>query len=66
MALDDVVKTTTTGPRIEEAMYRTLRWIERCVKGLHSSKTASFAPWIVFLISYLVDFWLEHAFLPLP
>ncbi|XP_056173496.1 uncharacterized protein LOC115675937 isoform X2 [Syzygium oleosum] len=31
MALDDVVKTTITGPRIEEAMYRTLRWIDRCV-----------------------------------
>lgn len=33
MALDDVVKTTITGPRIEEAMYRTLRWIDRCVAG---------------------------------
>nr|XP_029124307.1 queuine tRNA-ribosyltransferase catalytic subunit 1 isoform X1 [Elaeis guineensis]XP_029124308.1 queuine tRNA-ribosyltransferase catalytic subunit 1 isoform X1 [Elaeis guineensis]XP_029124309.1 queuine tRNA-ribosyltransferase catalytic subunit 1 isoform X1 [Elaeis guineensis]XP_029124310.1 queuine tRNA-ribosyltransferase catalytic subunit 1 isoform X1 [Elaeis guineensis]XP_029124311.1 queuine tRNA-ribosyltransferase catalytic subunit 1 isoform X1 [Elaeis guineensis] len=31
MALDDVVKTTTTGPRVEEAMYRTLRWIDRCL-----------------------------------
>ncbi|CAI0446267.1 unnamed protein product [Linum tenue] len=31
MALDDVVKTTTTGPRIEEAMYRTIRWIDRCI-----------------------------------
>nr|XP_024369111.1 queuine tRNA-ribosyltransferase catalytic subunit 1-like isoform X2 [Physcomitrium patens] len=31
MALDDVVKTTTTGPRVEEAMYRTLRWIDRCI-----------------------------------
>ncbi|KAG8057079.1 hypothetical protein GUJ93_ZPchr0002g25949 [Zizania palustris] len=31
MALDDVVKTTTTGPRMEEAMYRTLRWIDRCI-----------------------------------
>jgi queuine tRNA-ribosyltransferase len=31
MALDDVVKTTITGPRIEEAMYRTLRWIDRCI-----------------------------------
>lgn len=34
MALDDVVKTTTTGPRVEEAMYRTLRWIDRCIAGL--------------------------------
>ena len=34
MALDDVVKTTITGPRIEEAMYRTLRWIDRCIVGM--------------------------------
>lgn len=33
MALDDVVKTTTTGPRVEEAMHRTLRWIDRCISG---------------------------------
>ncbi|KAL8144502.1 hypothetical protein V2J09_017534 [Rumex salicifolius] len=32
MALDDVIKTTTTGPRVEEAMYRTLRWIDRSHK----------------------------------
>ncbi|XP_048131077.1 queuine tRNA-ribosyltransferase catalytic subunit 1-like isoform X2 [Rhodamnia argentea] len=31
MALDDVVRTTITGPRIEEATYRTLRWIDRCI-----------------------------------
>ncbi|WJX59903.1 tRNA-guanosine(34) preQ1 transglycosylase [Trifolium repens] len=31
MALDDVIKTTTTGARVEEAMYRTLRWIDRCI-----------------------------------
>ncbi|KAJ8762511.1 hypothetical protein K2173_007950 [Erythroxylum novogranatense] len=31
MALDDVVRTTIIGPRIEEAMYRTLRWIDRCI-----------------------------------
>lgn len=30
MALDDVVKTTTVGPRMEEACDRTLRWIDRC------------------------------------
>ena len=29
MALDDVVKTTTEGPRMEEAMHRTCRWIHR-------------------------------------
>jgi tRNA-guanine family transglycosylase len=33
MALDDVVKTTTEGPRVEEAMHRTLRWIDRCIAG---------------------------------
>lgn len=33
MALDDVVSTVTTGPRVEEAMYRTLRWIDRCIEG---------------------------------
>ncbi|TQD86534.1 hypothetical protein C1H46_027927 [Malus baccata] len=33
MALDDVVKTTTTGPRVEEAMYRTIRWIDRCIEA---------------------------------
>ncbi|THG06253.1 hypothetical protein TEA_018812 [Camellia sinensis var. sinensis] len=33
MALDDVVRTTITGPRIEEAMYRTLRWIDRCIEA---------------------------------
>jgi len=30
MALDDVVSSTTTGPRVEESMYRTLRWLKRC------------------------------------
>jgi hypothetical protein len=34
MALDDVVKTTITCPRIEESMYRTLRWIDRCISGM--------------------------------
>eukprot|EP01017_Pseudomicrothorax_dubius_P031940 TRINITY_DN4130_c0_g1_i1.p1 TRINITY_DN4130_c0_g1~~TRINITY_DN4130_c0_g1_i1.p1 ORF type:complete len:435 (-),score=64.51 TRINITY_DN4130_c0_g1_i1:101-1405(-) len=31
MALDDVVKTTTVGPRVEEACDRTIRWIDRCL-----------------------------------
>ena len=30
MALDDVVRTTTVGPRMTEACERTLRWIDRC------------------------------------
>lgn len=29
MALDDVIKTTTEGPRMEEACDRTIRWIDR-------------------------------------
>jgi queuine tRNA-ribosyltransferase len=38
MALDDVIKTTTTGARVEEAMFRTLRWIDRCIAGKYVSK----------------------------
>ena len=34
MQLDDVVHTLTTGKRVEEAMWRTLRWLDRCV-GVH-------------------------------
>ena len=37
MALDDVVPSTTTGPRVEEACHRTLRWIDRCVDA-HTRK----------------------------
>lgn len=33
MALDDVVSSTLTGPRVEEAMYRTIRWLDRCIKA---------------------------------
>lgn len=31
MQLDDVVASTTTGSRVEEACHRTLRWLDRCV-----------------------------------
>ncbi|EKX51466.1 hypothetical protein GUITHDRAFT_85003 [Guillardia theta CCMP2712] len=32
MALDDVVSSTTPDPeRVQEAMHRTLRWIDRCI-----------------------------------
>ncbi|KAA8495052.1 Queuine tRNA-ribosyltransferase catalytic subunit 1 [Porphyridium purpureum] len=37
MALDDVVSSTTTGPRVEEAMHRTIRWIDRCIAA-HAKK----------------------------
>lgn len=31
MALDDVVSSVTTGPRVADAAARTVRWIDRCV-----------------------------------
>lgn len=33
MALDDVVPPTTTGPRVMEAMERSVRWLDRCIKA---------------------------------
>ncbi|XP_060798467.1 queuine tRNA-ribosyltransferase catalytic subunit 1 isoform X2 [Neoarius graeffei] len=31
MQLDDVVSSTMTGPRVEEAMHRSVRWLDRCI-----------------------------------
>ncbi|KAH3744028.1 queuine tRNAribosyltransferase [Pelomyxa schiedti] len=31
MALDDVVGATVTGPRVKEAMLRSIRWLDRCI-----------------------------------
>lgn len=31
MQLDDVVSSTISGPRVEEAMWRSLRWLDRCI-----------------------------------
>ncbi|KAF8520355.1 tRNA-guanine transglycosylase [Hysterangium stoloniferum] len=31
MQLDDVVPSLTTGPRVEEAMWRSVRWLDRCI-----------------------------------
>lgn len=31
MQLDDVVSSTITGPRVEEAMRRSIRWLDRCI-----------------------------------
>eukprot|EP01135_Chromosphaera_perkinsii_P008576 Nk52_evm18s1401 gene=Nk52_evmTU18s1401 len=31
MQLDDVVSSMTTGPRVEEAMQRSIRWLDRCI-----------------------------------
>ncbi|KAJ2370339.1 Queuine tRNA-ribosyltransferase catalytic subunit 1 [Coemansia sp. RSA 2611] len=33
MQLDDVVSSLTTGPRVEEAMWRSLRWLDRGIKA---------------------------------
>ena len=33
MQLDDVISSLTTGPRVEEAMYRSVRWLDRCIKA---------------------------------
>jgi queuine tRNA-ribosyltransferase catalytic subunit len=44
MQLDDVVKTTTTGPRVEEAMHRTIRWIDRCLEANLRNEDQSIFP----------------------
>jgi len=44
MQLDDVVKTTTTGPRVEEAMLRTIRWIDRCLEANNRNEDQSIFP----------------------
>ncbi|OBZ67152.1 putative queuine tRNA-ribosyltransferase [Grifola frondosa] len=31
MQLDDVVSSLTVGPRVGEAMWRTIRWLDRCI-----------------------------------
>ncbi|KAM9514233.1 queuine tRNA-ribosyltransferase catalytic subunit 1 isoform 1-T1 [Guaruba guarouba] len=36
MQLDDVVSSTTTGPRVEEAMRRSVRWLDRCIAANRS------------------------------
>lgn len=33
MQLDDVVSSTVTGPRVEEAMRRSVRWLDRCISA---------------------------------
>ncbi len=35
MQLDDVVHVKTTGARVEEAMWRSVRWLDRCM-GAHT------------------------------
>lgn len=44
MQLDDVVSTLTTGPRVEEAMNRTIRWIDRCLSAHQRPEEQSIFP----------------------
>lgn len=44
MQLDDVVKTTTVGPRVEEAMNRTIRWLDRCLEAHSRDDSQSVMP----------------------
>ena len=41
MQLDDVVSSLTTGPRVEEAMWRSIRWLDRCIEAHISSGKAT-------------------------
>ncbi|XP_021499430.1 queuine tRNA-ribosyltransferase catalytic subunit 1 isoform X1 [Meriones unguiculatus] len=44
MQLDDVVSSTVTGPRVEEAMHRSVRWLDRCIAAhQHRDKQNLFA-----------------------
>lgn len=44
MQLDDVVETTTIGPRVEEAMHRTIRWLDRCIEAHKRDNDQSIFP----------------------
>ncbi|GLH08209.1 Queuine tRNA-ribosyltransferase catalytic subunit [Gryllus bimaculatus] len=44
MQLDDVVKTTTVGPRVEEAMNRTTRWLDRCLSAHKNPNSQNIFP----------------------
>ncbi|KAN0124169.1 tRNA-guanine transglycosylase [Russula decolorans] len=37
MQLDDVVSSLTVGPRVGEAMKRSIRWLDRCIKSHEES-----------------------------
>ncbi|GAB6022014.1 Queuine tRNA-ribosyltransferase catalytic subunit 1, variant 2 [Chamberlinius hualienensis] len=44
MQLDDVVSSTVTGPRVEEARHRTIRWLDRCIKAHKKRNTQNLFP----------------------
>ncbi|KAM9368080.1 queuine tRNA-ribosyltransferase catalytic subunit 1 [Phaethornis superciliosus] len=39
MQLDDVVSSTLSGPRVEEAMHRSVRWLDRCLAAHRRPQT---------------------------
>ncbi|KIY73066.1 tRNA-guanine transglycosylase [Cylindrobasidium torrendii FP15055 ss-10] len=41
MQLDDVVSSLTVGPRVEEAMERSVRWLDRCIEHHEKSGKTS-------------------------
>ncbi|KAJ3322182.1 Queuine tRNA-ribosyltransferase catalytic subunit 1 [Boothiomyces sp. JEL0866] len=44
MQLDDVVSSLITGPRVEEAMWRSIRWLDRCFKAHSKPKEQNLFP----------------------
>jgi len=44
MQLDDVVSSTVSGPRVEEAMHRTTRWLDRCIKAHKKPESQNLFP----------------------
>lgn len=44
MQLDDVVSSTISGPRVEEAMHRTIRWLDRCIAAHKKTSTQNLFP----------------------
>jgi queuine tRNA-ribosyltransferase catalytic subunit len=39
MALDDVVPPTTDSARVDEAMERSIRWLDRCISAHKNTET---------------------------
>ncbi|PWA02895.1 hypothetical protein BB558_000953 [Smittium angustum] len=44
MQLDDVVSSLISGPRVEEAMHRSIRWLDRCTKAHKNPTTQNLFP----------------------
>ncbi|OMJ28527.1 Queuine tRNA-ribosyltransferase [Smittium culicis] len=44
MQLDDVVSSLVSGPRVEEAMHRSVRWLDRCIKAHKNPSTQNLFP----------------------